>query len=246
MVFGRRGSAVLDQAGGVMLVGGRWRGVALLVAGALVASVLVVVPGVSAVAAPGNVARAAGVTVSASSQNTGTGQIAVKAVDGSAVGYPGDETREWATAGGGAGSWIQLSWAAPVTIDRVVLYDRPNADDRVNGGSLVFSSGDPVAVGQLGNSGAATTVSFPARTVTSVRLNITSVSSTTRNVGLAEFEVWGEAGAPANQAPTARAGAGSVGADGCGGDVGRVGVVGSGGDGVVVAVGADRLVRGWR
>jgi len=186
-------------------VGGRW--LSGVVAGALVAAVLTVVPVGAAVAAPVNVARLAGVSVSASSQNTGTGQTAAKAVDGSAVGYPGDHTREWATAGGGVGSWIQLSWSAPVTIDRVVLFDRPNTDDRVNGGSLVFSSGDPVVVGQLSNSGAATTVTFPARTVTSVRLNITSVSTTTHNVGMAEFEVWGETGAPVNQAPTARAGA---------------------------------------
>ena len=111
----------MDRAGGVLLVGG-WRGVAVLVALVLLASVLVVLPGVSAVAAPGNVARAAGVSVSASSQNTSTGQSAVKAVDGVASGYPGDSSREWATVGGKAGSWIQLVWSSPVTIDRVVLY----------------------------------------------------------------------------------------------------------------------------
>ena len=154
MVFGRWGSAVVvDRAGGVLLVGGR-RGVAVLVALVLLlASVLVVLPGVSAVAAPGNVARAAGVTVSASSQNTSTGQSAVKAVDGVASGYPGDATREWATVGGEAGSWIQLVWASPVTIDRVVLYDRPNVDDRVTGGSLGFSSGAAVAVTSFGERG---------------------------------------------------------------------------------------------
>ena len=70
-----------------------------------------------------NVARASGVTVTASSQNTSTAQTAVKAVDGSVLGYPTDSTKEWATAGGKAGSWIQLTWAAPVTLSRVVLYD---------------------------------------------------------------------------------------------------------------------------
>ena len=205
MVFGRRGSAVVADRAGVLLVGGR-RGVAVLVALVLLASVLVVLPGVSAVAAPGNVARAAGVSVSASSQNTSTGQSAVKAVDGVASGYPGDATREWATVGGKAGSWIQLVWSSPVTIDRVVLYDRPNVDDRVTGGSLVFSSGAAVAVTSLVNAGGATEFTFSSRTVTSVRLNITSVSTATHNVGLAEFEVWGEAGTPSNRAPVASAG----------------------------------------
>src|SRR5690349_14146831 len=143
---------------------------------ALVAALLTVVPAMPASAAPVNVARVSGVSVSASSQNTSTGQTAAKAVDGSATGYPGDHTREWATQGGKANSWIQLNWSSPVTIDRVVLYDRPNADDRVNAGTLTFSSGSSVAVGQLGNSGAATTVTFSARQVTQLRFTITSVS----------------------------------------------------------------------
>ena len=54
-------------------------------------------------------------------------------------------------------------------------------------------------------------MTFPARSVTNVRFNISSVASTTHNVGLAEFEAWGK-GAP--QPPIARAGADqSVGAN---------------------------------
>ena len=59
-----------------------------------------------------NVARAAGVAVTASSQNTSSGQTAVKAVDGVPSGYPGDSSKEWATVGGKAGSWIRLVWPA--------------------------------------------------------------------------------------------------------------------------------------
>ena len=158
-----------------------------------------------------NVARAAGVAVTASSQNTSSGQTAVKAVDGVPSGYPGDSSKEWATVGGKAGSWIRLAWTSPVTLDRVVLYDRPNLEDRVTAGALVFSDGSTVTVGSLNNSGGATTVTFPARSVTNVRFNISSVASTTHNVGLAEFEAWGK-GAP--QLPIARAGADqSVGAN---------------------------------
>ena len=42
--------------------------------------------------------------VTASSQNTSTGQTAAKAIDGSKTGYPGDYTKEWATLGGKTGS----------------------------------------------------------------------------------------------------------------------------------------------
>ena len=107
-----------------------------------------------------NVARAAGVAVTASSQNTSSGQTAVKAVDGVPSGYPGDSSKESATVGGKAGSWIRLAWTSPVTLDRVVLYDRPNLEDRVTAGALVFSDGSTVTVGSLNNSGGATTVTF--------------------------------------------------------------------------------------
>ncbi len=152
-----------------------------------------------------NVARTAGPMVTASSQNTSTTQTAAKAVDGSTLGHPVDYTKEWATVGGKAGSWLQLTWASPVTINRVVLYDRPNTNDQITGGNLAFSDGSSVAVGSLNNAGAGTTVTFTARTVTSLRLNITSVSSATANVGLAEIEVWGTA-ATGNVAPVANAG----------------------------------------
>jgi len=178
----------------------RRRALPALLAGVLALAALPL--GAPDAAAATNLAATA--VVSASSQNTSTSQTAVKAVDGSTAGYPSDYTREWATVGGRAGSWLQLTWAAPVRIDRVVLHDRPNLNDRVTAGTLVFSDGSSVATGTLVNAGSATTVTFAARTVTSVRLNVTSVSSTTQNVGLAEIQVWGD---PAtNRAPVADAG----------------------------------------
>ncbi|MBS1698136.1 MAG: tandem-95 repeat protein [Actinobacteria bacterium] len=137
---------------------------------------------------PTNIARQA--TATASSQNTGTGQTAAKAIDGVAQGYPTDSTKEWATSGGKAGSWIQLSWTGPQSMSKVVLYDRPNTSDQITGGTLTFSDGSSVQVGSLNNSGTATTVTFPARTATWVRFTVTTVSGSTANAGLAEFEVW--------------------------------------------------------
>ena len=44
---------------------------------------------------PQNIAGLSSVTVS--SQNTATGQLGIKAIDGIVDGYPGDYTKEWAT-----------------------------------------------------------------------------------------------------------------------------------------------------
>jgi LmbE family N-acetylglucosaminyl deacetylase len=135
-----------------------------------------------------NVASAAAVT--ASSQNFTTGQTAVKAVDGVAAGYPTATTREWATVGGKAGSYLHLAFPAAVTLNRVVLYDRPNTSDQITGGTLTFSDGSTVPVPALDNAGVATSISFPGRATTSLRLTVTTVSGTTRSVGLAELQAY--------------------------------------------------------
>jgi len=158
--------------------------------GDLVASLRLARQYVTASESIGNSARGPGVRVTASSQNTWTAQTAAQVVDGFAVGSPGTRTREWATDGGGAGSWIQLDYPAPQAINGVVLYDRPNLDDQITGGTLVFSDASTVATGALPNNGSALTLRFPARITTSLRLLITSVSKTTRNVGLAEIETY--------------------------------------------------------
>ena len=153
-----------------------------------------------------NVASTA--TVSASSENASSGQTAAKAIDGVIDGYPGDYHKEWATVGGHEGSWLKLTWGSAQTIDKVVLYDRPNTDDQVTGGTLTFSDGSTVNVPALNNDGSATTVTFPARATTSVLFTVTSVSSTTFNVGLAEIQVYtGQSGGGNTSGPpTADAG----------------------------------------
>jgi hypothetical protein len=104
-------------------------------------------------------------------------------------GYPTDSTAEWATAAGRAGSTITLTWSSAKAVSSVTLYDRPNADDQITGGTLTFSDGTTVAVPSLANAGTATTITFSTRSTTSIRLTVSAVSSTTKNVGLAEFEV---------------------------------------------------------
>jgi len=145
-------------------------------------------------------------TVTASSQSSSSGQLAVKAVDGVVDGWPGDYTREWASDGDGAGAWIKLAWSSPVSIARIILHDRPNLNDQITGATLLFGDGSTLSSGSLPNDGTALELSFAARTVSSVQLRIDAVSLSTLAVGLAEIEVYGSAGAPANRAPTAAAG----------------------------------------
>jgi hypothetical protein len=155
---------------------------------------------VSPLGSSSNVALLA--TAAASSQNTGTGQLASKAIDGVVDGYPGDYTREWVTVGERVGAWLELRWSSPVTIDQVVLHDRPNLNDQITSATLSFSDGSSVAVGTLNNNGSAVTVSFAARTVTSLRLTVSAVSATTINVGLAESKGIGSpAGGGSNSPP---------------------------------------------
>ena len=129
-------------------------------------------------------------TATASSQNTSTGQTADKAIDGVIDGYPGDSTKEWATVGGKAGSWLKLTWSSSQTMSRIVLYDRPNLNDQITGGNVQFSDGSSITISALNNNGSATTFTFSSRTITSLQLNITSVSSSTENIGLAEIQVY--------------------------------------------------------
>jgi hypothetical protein len=134
---------------------------------------------------------AATATVTASSENTSTGQLAVKAVDGNTDGAgTGDFTHEWATVGQKAGAWLNLQWSSPVTLDSIKLFDRPNANDQITGGTISFSDGSTLAVPSLPNDGSLVTLTFPAKNATSLRLTITTVSSTTLNIGLAEIQTF--------------------------------------------------------
>ena len=136
----------------------------------------------------GNAAREEGTTVSASSENVRGGQGAAKAVDGFPEGFATDGTREWATAGGKAGSWIQLDFSSPKSLNAVALYDRPNLGDWITSGTLTFSDGGSMPVRTLPNAGSPLVVPFPARSVTWVRFTVDSVGASTTSVGLAEIE----------------------------------------------------------
>jgi LmbE family N-acetylglucosaminyl deacetylase len=145
-------------------------------------------------------------TAKATASSAATGQGAAKAIDGVISGYPADSSKEWASNGGKAGSWLKLTWTTAQTIDTIVLYDRPNTSDQITGGNIAFSDGTSIAVGSLPNDGSAYTLTFAAKTVTTLQLNITSVSSTTENVGLAEIQVYRIGSSGGSQPPVANAG----------------------------------------
>jgi LmbE family N-acetylglucosaminyl deacetylase len=135
-----------------------------------------------------NIAPLASVT--ASSEDVGTDQLAVKAVDGSPDGWPGDYTREWATVGQRVGAWLRLTWTTPQAVSRIVLYDRPNTVDQITAATLQFSDGSTVTTGTLPNDGSPLTLDVAPRVTTSLTLTVTFVGAATYNVGLAEIEVW--------------------------------------------------------
>lgn len=126
----------------------------------------------------------------ASSANLAAQQQAGKAIDGNVSGAPADASHEWATKAGRAGSWIQLNWRSPQRLDEVDLYDRPNPLDQVTGGILRFSDGSTIRVGPLPADGIPRVIHFRPRTVTALRFTVTTVSRTTRSVGLAEIRTY--------------------------------------------------------
>ena len=114
---------------------------------------------------------------------------------------------EWASAGE-QNPWLEITWAQPIEVDRIVVYDRAGIDD-ANGGTLTFDDGSTIDVDAIPANGDPRTVTFEPRRVTSVRFQI--VGGSGPNVGLAEFEVYAKPAAP--QAPrdvTADAGDGSA------------------------------------
>lgn len=100
------------------------------------------------------------------------------------------ESGEWASNGEKAGAWVQLTWSTSRVINKIVLSDRPNADDQVTGGTLNFSDGSSFLVNSLDNYGAGLEINFLPKSVTWVKFTVSSVSATTQNIGLSELEAF--------------------------------------------------------
>ncbi|CAN5658678.1 hypothetical protein BH10BAC3_BH10BAC3_18440 [soil metagenome] len=84
--------------------------------------------------------------------------------------------------------WIQLDWAQPQTINKILLFDRPSLAGHIASGRLVFSDGSIVFVNQIPNDGTAKLVEFADKTVTSVRFITTDGEG--KDLGFSEIEVY--------------------------------------------------------
>jgi LmbE family N-acetylglucosaminyl deacetylase len=93
------------------------------------------------------------------------------------------DTSEWSTPSR-TGAWIALSWPTRQPLAQIDLQDRTNSRDQIRAATLEFSDGSTMKIGALPNNGATKHFRFPPRSVTSVRLKITAVSPTTKNLGL--------------------------------------------------------------
>ncbi len=96
------------------------------------------------------------------------------------------QSGEWASKGE-QNPWIQVNWTTNQTINKVIFHDRPNLADYAPGGTLTFSDGSTVTVSGIPNNGSAYSVTFPDKTVTWVKFQVSGGSGP--NVGLSEMKI---------------------------------------------------------
>lgn len=128
--------------------------------------------------------------VSVSSESAITNQLGVKAIDGFIDGSPRFPDNEWVTNGETTGAWIQLTWSQAYTINKIILYGRPNSHDFIMTATLAFSDGSSINVNDMPNNGRKYEVSFTAKTVKWVKFTVDTAVG--ENIGLCEFEVYKE------------------------------------------------------
>ena len=133
-----------------------------------------------------NVAPEAKVRASSQTQDS----PAAGAIEGQVGGYPQVRAQEWSSDSERDGAWLRLTWETPQTIDRVLLFDRMNADDQVLAGELQFDDGPAVPFGELPNDGMKPQdVKCASRKTKVLTIRLTRVSEATKNIGLAEIVV---------------------------------------------------------
>ena len=84
--------------------------------------------------------------------------------------------------------WIELHWAEPQAIDKILLFDRPALNNHIASGRLIFNDGSIVWVNEIPNDGSVKLVKFETKIVTSVRFETTD--GTGRDLGFSEIEVY--------------------------------------------------------
>ncbi|WP_163566802.1 discoidin domain-containing protein [Fodinicola feengrottensis] len=134
-----------------------------------------------------NLASAADVSASSVFSSTADGTLPATGATDEIINqwYAG----EWGSQGE-KNPWIQLNWPTVQTVGSVVLYDRNNLIDWTMGGTLTFSDGSTVAVSGIDNTRLGKVVTFPTRTTTSIRFQVTASGTGSLNNGLSEIQVF--------------------------------------------------------
>ncbi|MCM4150844.1 glycoside hydrolase family 92 protein [Arenibacter sp. N53] len=139
-------------------------------------------------AGPGNIAINARATVSAAIND----QLGAINVNDGMVYF--EDMGEWVSDskmnfwGGINYPWAKLDWDHPQTINKVIVYDRPNSQSHTAGGTLFFSDGTEISVTAIPNNGAPKVISFPDKTIKWLRFEVTDGNG--NNLGLSEIEVF--------------------------------------------------------
>lgn len=151
--------------------------------------ILLCMASLSLLAGPDNIAPKAKVSVSTIlNENCKAENI----VDG-IIGIPGQG--EWVCQGVANQKWgtirlpwVQLIWAKPQVINRIVLYDRPAQNEHIAGGKLVFSDGSLLWVNQIPNDGTGKAITFEPKTVDWIKFVVNDATGC--DLGFSEIEVF--------------------------------------------------------
>jgi C1A family cysteine protease len=147
-----------------------------------------------------NLASSAAATASSEFSSQYTASNAIDGVEGIW------DQGEWAANGAiDKLPWLQLTWAAPQTINKLVIYGRPNKYDAIVNAKITLSNGFTMTLGEVPSGGAAKEVYFPTTSVTWVKIDVLETAPTCLNAGLTEVEAYDEAPNPSNLAGSATA-----------------------------------------
>ncbi|MEP7251485.1 MAG: discoidin domain-containing protein [Ginsengibacter sp.] len=84
--------------------------------------------------------------------------------------------------------WIQLTWQQPEVVNKILLFDRPDLNEHIAGGKLIFSDGSQLWVNEIPNDGNARLVKFDPKKNSWVRFEATDGDG--KDLGFSEIEVY--------------------------------------------------------
>ncbi len=84
--------------------------------------------------------------------------------------------------------WVELTWEREMSIERVLIYDRPTTDAHIASGVLIFDDGTRILVDQIPNDGSPREVTFSPRSTRTLRFEANDADG--NNLGLSEIEVY--------------------------------------------------------